>query len=391
MKDSTLWKIINLWDSRLQSAADDPSQTSQSTWSFARNESLVLDFLKTYVGLALREIYLHTVSNDILSCLCTKCPELRFISFTSAFSLMSSKIPSDVDLSILPANIEEIVLSVQRGRKRGRKLARGANVGRFLLEPLLKLQRLTMRDILFDFELFRRVSCCEQLRKLELTDCYDITEDGFILLTSRVPDIDEIRLENCRYGYGAKGASETSKELTGILRSICSKLTHIKKFQLLSNMKIYPLPLDTFLSKLSRFESLRSIGFHGVRGITVVGFQDAVKNLVQLEALEISQSEDVTDGFLQLVARYLQRLQVLQVPVAIKATDEGILAFKNHPCLRKVNFAFCPLVSGQALYDTYVSLPKLQSVTFSSRSNEELVYFADKIRQDLPHVILREV
>ncbi|XP_072019162.1 F-box/LRR-repeat protein 4-like isoform X2 [Amphiura filiformis] len=393
MKDSTLWKTINLWDNSLQVAANDTSQgpPPQSTWSFARNEIQVLKFLETYVGLALRRIYLHTVNDDILNCLCSKCPDLQFMSFTSAFSLLSSKVPSDVDLSLLPTNVEEIVLSVQRGRKRGRKLARGARVGRFVIHPLPKLRCITMGDILFDFELFRRISCCENLRTLYLTNCYDITEDGFILLTTRVPEIEDIRLENCRYGYHTQSTSEITKELTGILQTICKKLTQLKKFFLVSYTKISYLPLNEFLGRLGNFQTLRCVGFHGVKGFTLTGFEDIIKSLVLLEELVMSQSEDVTDKFLQIIAKYLRHLRNLQVPVAGNITDTGIQYFTHHPCLNKVNFAFCRRVSGQAMYDTFLTLPKLQEVIMSSRSDKYLGVFVEKIRKDMPNVTIFEL
>ena len=236
---------------------------------------------------------------------------------------------------------------------------------------------------------------CQTLRHLTLKMCNGLSEEDIERLTSGLPNLQEIWL------LTFTSYPDTTTTLQEILRRIACNLQKLTSLRFMpvnrsfSGYSDYPPSycIDDLLQDLSQRKHLRELRVRDAM-FSPEAFLIMTRALNGLEELVLWNCNCVTDAIMQIIARDLPSLKVLELPFSRPYTDKGLKALKHHPSLQTLNVFRSMLdvsfeaLSSEAIFETLTTLPHLEEVGglhWQSRDADFQTYL-EKLRQKKPNI-----
>ncbi|RUS75945.1 hypothetical protein EGW08_016291 [Elysia chlorotica] len=191
--------------------------------------------------------------------------------------------------------------------------------------------------------------CAENLMKLNIRNCSDITDEAIATLGLKCPG------------------------LTLLCASLCNRLT------------------DASLVALGQgCPELTTLEVSGCNLLTDAGFQALTRNCHNLEKMDLEDCLQITDATLSHIAAYCHHLNALSLSHCELITDEGIRQLGSSPCamehLQVLELDNCPLITDAALEH----LMGCQSLTRIEIYDCQLITCTGirRLRSHLPHILV---
>jgi hypothetical protein len=246
------------------------------------------------------------------------------------------------------------------------------------LETIPTLEELSLR--ISKITVVPHLSDCRALRRLDLTECKKLTDDG-ILGLERIPTLEELDLSACNVTTVVH--LSTCKALKKLNLQWCTKLTDagivgLERILTLEELDLSNTNLTTF-ANLAASKTLKKLHLYGCKKLTddgIVGLEriptleelilastkvTTVSHLAACKALKklsLSSCEELTDdGILGI-----ERIPTLEVLNLYNTKVTKVLSLSSCKALRVLNLAECLNLSFEQIDQLTVSIPTLQSL-----------------------------
>ncbi|XP_072021417.1 F-box and leucine-rich repeat protein 13-like [Amphiura filiformis] len=352
MKEPQLWHKIDFHRER----RNDEYSIEEGT-----EERCTLAALKTYARF-LKRVYLHVVTIDILHYVTNNCPHLQTLS------IMPSGPYQQMVMWYLCKRGEENCEFIRGPSFVLPSTLRKLQLSFSMIDPRLVEDPFECNDIAQ--RVLNTVSHCDNLYHLTLMECAQL-HMLLVPLARGVPNLRELWL--LKFTTDPSDSNTNFQEiLCQIVRSLkdLKSLRFIPRFRQIAYIpaiiigpSIYVIN-DILCKQLGQLRDLKDFGIGDVR-FSLESFIILTSTLIHLEELTLRNCDCVTDEILSFIAKDLPCLKMLDLTGSRPYTDKGLIPLQYHPSLQIIKFyrpSDIPFQSYAGLFETFVTLPKLEQV-----------------------------
>ncbi|XP_072049876.1 uncharacterized protein [Amphiura filiformis] len=339
-------------------------------WQFPNKTSDILTFLRHFSGMALQEIYLNVMNDEIMEFLRRNfpkiCPNVVTFDFSnSKVELFNITLDDDIGRRIyLPPKLEQLGV-----------VSPGIGVPMTLMTPsMIEHQgelKLTFQIVEERNErIFSYVADkCSNLRKICLCR-FQLTPSCMQHLT-KLTKLREIELNSCFLGLCSVG-DDILTESVGMLTSLtCLTIDH-RYLEAFSNSE-FTLP-----SSVAKWENLKVL-FLRLETIWYEAFGEIIPRLLNVESLEL-HSPSVTSSVVTLIGKHVKKVKSLVLTGGTYSSSysgESLKSLCHHESLQTLVVSRSGAVETSkqwlhAVYDVLVTLPNIKRVKLLDRSVHEI-------------------
>ncbi|XP_072015569.1 uncharacterized protein [Amphiura filiformis] len=395
---SHAWTYIDFWEEQKTNknwAVDGFNRTrmfwlDDKSWMFPVDEKAVLDFLKRYTSGALKSIYLHTASTNILAYLQQTYGNLETISFISANDPPREARALDMKHSYKP---------LPHDHDDNLPVAKSVRVCEIPMYTVGCNGCGEMHD-----KLVIRLGKCKNLRRLTITGMNPrfLKPDGWDALSQDITELNFLSTAIPRRGCrGQSSGLDFSSQLCTMLAALL-KLTKVRCFRLSidnpDNADRY-FKIDEFLCGIAdKWQDLRRLTLIGIRPPSGEIFPMMIAALTQLQVLEL-YGQMITDENIAHIAKHLKKLTSLKLADG-PYTSTGIKGLCGHPSIERLYLLqgkqYQPVPEWvSAVYNVILSLPKIVYVKLlgyriiALHAREEMPTISPTVQIDVENTRLR--
>ncbi|XP_072022165.1 uncharacterized protein [Amphiura filiformis] len=295
-------------------------------WEFPRNPRDILSFLCIFAGVALREIYLTTMSVEIMDFLRRSCPNIVTLDFCSSYLRLEDN-QSGLQNIDIPIDRMDIDDDIKQKLYLPFKLKRLGLTG---VNCLPGERKTTLNE--------RIISCvanydCSELRSICLCN-FELSSKGMQKLVE-IPSLREIELFSCRCSYSTSYQGSPLDDILTNSIGVLRKLTCLRIYRF---QDTYYQSLSDFLGCIGKWENLRELSLICVR-FSEPEFERMIPALLNLKKLRL-YTASATSHIVTIIGNQCRKLESLQLRWG-KYTGESLLSLCDHPTLEVLEVDPC--------------------------------------------------
>ncbi|XP_072049877.1 uncharacterized protein [Amphiura filiformis] len=324
-------------------------------WQFPNKTSDVLTFICQFARMALQEIYLNVINDEIMECLRRYfpkiCPNVVTFDFSnSKVEWFNTTLDDDIGRKIyLPPKLKRLGLvspgmmgvsmtlkKAHQGFKRAEIVGqRNERIFSYIADKCSNLQKIC----LCRFQLTS--SCMQQLIKMT--------------------KLKEIELNSCFLPHFCAGDDILTESFEILANLTCLKID--RPFDEFGNREL------TLSSSVAKWENLKILSLRLV-DVEVAAFGEIIPRLVNVESLEL-HSPSVTSSVVTLIGKHVKKVTSL-VLTGGSYSGESLKSLCHHQSLQTlvVGRCYADETSQQwlhAVYDVLITLPNIKRVKLLDR------------------------
>jgi F-box and leucine-rich repeat protein 14 len=264
------------------------------------------------------------------------------------------------------------------------------------LKPLLKLKNLkklilSVCQQLTDDGVQVLAGVSSSLEEIDFGGCFKLSDQGFRVLAA-LTSLKKVNLERCRQVTDSTlQVLSTLSKLEEINITLCDRISSkglqffIASLPNLQKLTMYSCSqlTDEGLVAISKFPALRELKLGECDKVTATtGFRHLAANCKNLANLDIHQVSSVNDDVLDSISQ-LPQLDYLRLASCNNFTGQGLKNLAKAPALKKLKLDSCNSVTFETLQNL-LGAPVLETVdvSYCSVTNEQQEAFLVELRQN---------